>query len=102
MFEPRFMNTIPEKSLQAALESLKKLLWNLSWKSNQGRWSLFAGDRLLFESDTEDAIWAFVYGLSLAYGALPEPLLRDFEEYTESIRAGSNVEFLRRKGWHLS
>jgi hypothetical protein len=102
MFKPRFMTTIPGKSLEAALESLKKLLWNLSWKCNEGTWSVFAGDRLLFESDTEDAIWAFVYGLSLAYGGLPEPLRRDFEEYSESIRAGSNVEFLRRKGWRLS
>jgi hypothetical protein len=102
MIKPKFKTTVPGESLQVALESLKKLLWNLSWRCDEGTWLLFAGDRLLFESNTEDAIWAFIYGLSLAYSALPEPLLHDFEAYSESIRDGSNVEFLKKKGWRLS
>ena len=102
MFSPKFMKNIPGNSLQISLESLPRLLWNLSWKHNHGTWLVFAGDRLLFETDSEDTIWAFVYGLSSAYGVLPDPLLRDFEEYCESIRSGTNVEFLKRKGWRLS
>lgn len=99
MFEAKFLATIPGKTLDGALELAKKLLWNLSWRTDEGRWVLFAGDRVLFESDSEDAIWAFIYGLAMAYSTLPKPLLADVQEYRNAIRDGNSVEFLRRKGW---
>jgi hypothetical protein len=104
MFDPKpeFLARLPGQSLEGALEFLKGLLWLLSWKCKDGTWFVFSGDRLLFESDSEDAIWAFIYGLALAYRDLPKPLLTDFEEYTDAVRTGDTLEFVRRKGWRLS
>ena len=97
--KPEFLTRLPGKSLDGALEFLKGLLWLVSWECKDGVWSVFAGDRLLFESDSEDAIWAFIYGLALAYENLPKPLLDDLQEYKDAIRTGNTVEFKRRKGW---
>lgn len=74
------LSKIPDGSLKGATEFLEKLHWFLYVKESEGRIVLFKGDRPMFETDSMDAVEAFVYGALVAYRSLPEHIFGQFEK----------------------
>lgn len=74
------LGKIPGGSLRSAIQFLEKLHWFLYVKESEGRILLFMGDRPMFETDSMDAIEAFIYGALVAYRSFPADLFEQFQE----------------------
>lgn len=65
---------IPGKNISAT-EFLDSLYWNLSRRTQDSEFQLWAGDQLLVASDRQEEIDAFELGMATAWGVLPDEIL---------------------------
>jgi hypothetical protein len=47
---------------------------------HEGRWWVSSGDQAVFVTDSREALDAFLYGLSLAYCALPDHIFQPLKQ----------------------
>ena len=75
MLEMKMISLLPSASLDGALGLLSQLKWNVSLKKQGDSWLVFGGEKCLLKSSSEEAAQAFIYGLALAYGVMPDTIL---------------------------
>jgi hypothetical protein len=75
MLEMKMISVLPSGRLEGAIGLLNDLQWNISLTKQGEAWLIFGGDKCLLKSSSEEAAQAFVYGLALAYGVLPNDIL---------------------------
>lgn len=66
-------------SIDKGLERVNKLYWNITLLQGNGTWFVKSGEKVIFVADNREAVDAFLYGLSLAYGVLPPHLFEALE-----------------------
>lgn len=80
MFESDWRPIIPEGTWQGGAKFLNALSWNLNWNKKDGKWRLFAGDRLLFGPCTKTELEAFVLGMTIGLAVLPEKIISQIKD----------------------
>lgn len=69
-----WLEMIPGQDLQGAISILNSFDWNISKEKFNENWRLFSGDRLLFSSDNETEVDAFIFGMALSFAVLPNEI----------------------------
>jgi hypothetical protein len=69
-------------SFEAAIALIEKFAWDLTIAEADGRWYVHQGETLLLETDTKDEVRILLYGMGLAYDAIPEQF---FDSLVENI-----------------
>jgi hypothetical protein len=71
-----WLDHLPEESLEGGIILLNRLLWSIKYGRNQdGLWIVQAGHCVIFKADSQEAIEAFLYGMSLSYSVMKPELL---------------------------
>lgn len=73
-------NIVPGNDWQGALRFLDTLDWNLTWRNSDDQYLLYSGDKPLVSAATKEEIEAFVVGMALGLGVLPEKILDEIRE----------------------
>ena len=69
-------------TMDDAKKIINQFYWNITWKQLHGQWVAWGGDKVIFRSDSEDALYAFIYGMALAYRIFsPDEIQRFHEEH---------------------
>lgn len=80
MQELLWLDHLPSGTLEGGLERVNGLYWNISVQQGGEKWCVWSGEAPIFCADSQEAIHAFLYGLSLAYSILPEPVFQNMRE----------------------
>lgn len=73
----------PDGEIQSGIDKANELFWSISVEKFNTVWRVLGGDKVIFWSDNQESIDAFLYGLGLAYCAIPE---ESFETLKVSIK----------------
>lgn len=71
---------IPGGTLDGSIDLANQLYWNLTVVEHDQHWFVLGGEKVILKTSSREALEAFLYGLGLAYGVLPDHifhLLRD-------------------------
>ncbi len=69
---------------EKALKMVNGLGWNLSPRPRQsGEWALFAGDQEIGNFSNRSEMEAFVTGMALALGVLPDDVIQQIKKTVE-------------------
>ncbi|MBZ0315977.1 MAG: hypothetical protein K8L91_06130 [Anaerolineae bacterium] len=66
-------------SIENCITLADRFYWNITVVEKNGKWAVLGGEKMMFGSDSREAVDAFLYGLGLAYSIIPE-------EYVERFR----------------
>lgn len=66
-------------SMEAGIELINNLGWNISIKNINNKWFVLAGDKPILSSDGQEEITTFLYGMSLAYSILSDDMIKDLK-----------------------
>jgi hypothetical protein len=83
MLDMKMISLLPSASLEGGLGLLNKLKWNISVRKEDDVWLVFGGEKCLLKSSSKESAEAFVYGLSLAYGTLPDDILDQVQRHAQ-------------------
>ncbi len=72
MLDLPWLHHIPTGTLEGAITRANRLYWALRVEYHEGRWVVFGGEDVLLRTDSHETLDAFLYGLGLAYGAIPD------------------------------
>lgn len=74
-------------SIDDGLQLINRFHWFLSIveadRGNKKRWFVKGGEKVIFSADSREAVDAFLYGMSLAYAGIPDPLFDQLVEATK-------------------
>jgi hypothetical protein len=76
---------LPNGTLIGGLELANQLYWNLSIVQTESEWYVYGGEKVILRTDSRDAVDAFLYGMGLAYGILPEYIFKQLREYVREL-----------------
>jgi hypothetical protein len=65
-------NHFPEGNVESGIDLANQLYWNLRVVQEQNMWHVLSGEKEILLTDNEEVLRAFLYGLGIAYGILPE------------------------------
>ena len=54
--------------------------WNIAWREKDSMWTVWSGDRVILVSDSKEVCEAFIYGMALAYSAIPQDYVEKFKK----------------------
>lgn len=80
MQELRWLDHLPDGTIQGGIERANELLWNLDVDQQEGQWWVSAGDQTVFVTDSRENLDAFLFGLGLAYSVVPDHIFRQLKQ----------------------
>jgi hypothetical protein len=83
MIKLPWIDRFPDKNLQNSFELLEKVYWNISVVKAEPKWSVYAGKALIFQTDSQAAFEAFLYGSGLTYVSIDRAIV---DAYREELR----------------
>jgi hypothetical protein len=83
MQELKWLEGLPEQSLDAGVRLLNELAWNLQIREIDGAWFVNAGHKLLLKTSSREAVEALLYGLAIAYSTLPEKAMIEVRKFVK-------------------
>ena len=66
-------------TMEDGIALINKLCWNLTINDQ----FVMAGDQVIFQADSREAIDGFIYGMALAYSVLPEDIFQTLKKRFE-------------------
>jgi len=76
---------LPSGTLEGGVALANELYWNLSIAQNGRDWYVLGGEKVILQTDSQDVVNAFIYGMGLAYGVLPKPIFHKLREEVTSL-----------------
>jgi hypothetical protein len=72
-------------TLEDGIQIINKFHWFLTVVEGKSgkQWFVKSGEEVIFSTDSKSAIDAFLYGMSLAYAGIPDPLFDRLVEETK-------------------
>ena len=83
MQELKWLEALPEESLDAGTRLLNELAWNLKIREIDGIWFVKAGHQPLLKTSSREAVEALMYGLAIAYSTLPEKAMAEVRKFVK-------------------
>ena len=66
---------IHKGTLDGAIALANHLYWNIEVVEYPPYWFIYGGEKVILKTDSKEAVNAFLYGIGLAYGCLPDEIL---------------------------
>jgi hypothetical protein len=83
MQELKWLEILPDHSLDAGIKLLNDLKWNLRVRELDGTWFVNAGHQVMLKTSSQDSVEAFLYGLSIAFSVLSKTARDEFRQFME-------------------
>ena len=83
MQELKWLEGLPEHSLDAGVRLLNELAWNLQIREMEGTWFVNAGHQPLLKTSSREAVEALLYGLAIAYSTLPDKAMTEVRNFVK-------------------
>ena len=83
MQELKWLEALPEQSLEAGIRLLKDLGWNLHVREIEGVLFVNSGHTLLLKTSSPESVEALLYGMAISFSTLPEPALREVRKFVK-------------------
>jgi len=82
MQELKWLEVLPDHSLDAGIRLLKELGWNLQFTEIDG--FLFnSGHTVLLKTTTHEAVEALLYGMAISFSTLPKKALQEVRKFVK-------------------
>ena len=75
------ISALPEGSLQGGIQLKNHYQWNITIEERNGRWVVFAGDKLLLEVGGRTEVDTFIYGMALMLALMPPHIAGSLERF---------------------
>lgn len=76
---------VREGTLDGAIAQANELYWNLSVIQEGRLWLVYAGEDILLQAEAREVVDAFLYGIGLAYGCLPDEVFGPLRESVKRL-----------------
>jgi hypothetical protein len=83
MQELRWLEVLPEHSLDAGIKLLKELGWYLEVREMDGSYFVNAGHVVLLKTSSKEAVEALLYGMAISFSTLPKGALKIVREFAK-------------------
>jgi hypothetical protein len=83
MIELKWVEPLPEQSLEGGVKLLNELKWNIEVREVNGLWVVNAGHVVLLETSSRESVDAFLYGMAIAVAALPERAMAELRKFVK-------------------
>lgn len=83
MQELKWLEVLPERSLEAGIKLLKELGWNLQVREIDGVFLVNSGHTVLLKTSTRESVDASLYGMAISFSTLPESALREVRKFVK-------------------
>jgi hypothetical protein len=83
MQELKWLEVLPEQSLDAGIRLLKELGWNLKVREVDGVWFVNSGHTVLLKTSTPESVEALLYGMAISFSTLPELALQEVRRFVK-------------------
>ncbi len=70
-----WIDRFPKKNLQNSFDLLEKVYWHITVEQTELYWRVHAGEDLIFQTDSKEALDAFLYGLGLTYVSIDQAIV---------------------------
>ena len=75
-----WLDRFPNENVEEGVKVLDNVFWHIKIIESPGIFNVFAGEALIFRTDSKDAFEAFLYGLSLTYVSIDPLIVERFRE----------------------
>jgi hypothetical protein len=82
----------PTGTLEDGIAFANRLEWNLTWAEHNGTWYVWGGEKEVLQTDLREVAEAFLYGIGLAYSALPDAVFQSLERNLKRVVEGEALE----------
>jgi hypothetical protein len=83
MQELKWLEVLPEQSLEAGVRLLKELGWNLQVREIDGFLFVNSGHTILMKTSTKESVEALLYGMAISFSTLPEKALQEVRRFVK-------------------
>jgi hypothetical protein len=88
MQELKWLEILPGGTLEGGIELLNELKWNLQIRESGGIWFVKTGHQVILKTSSREAVDALLYGIAVAFSALPKPALEEFRRFVKESTEG--------------
>jgi hypothetical protein len=81
MQELKWLEVLPQQSLEAGLAMLNELKWNIQVREVEGIWFVNTGHQVILKTSSRDSVDALLYGLAISFSVLPKSALNEFRKF---------------------
>jgi hypothetical protein len=81
--ELKWLEVLPQHSLDAAVESLKELGWHLQVREVDGVFVVNSGHTVLLKTTSLESVEALLYGMAISFSTLPEKALQEVRRFVK-------------------
>jgi hypothetical protein len=83
MQELKWLEVLPDHSLDAGIRLLKDLGWNLQVTEIDGFLFVNSGHTVLLKTTTHEAVEALLYGMAISFSTLPKKALQEVRKFVK-------------------
>jgi hypothetical protein len=84
MQELRWMEPLPDHTLEGGLRLLDELKWNIKVTEADQHWYVNGEHVRFLKTSSRESVDAFLYGLALAYSAMPREILNQLRQWVKA------------------
>lgn len=70
-----WLDRFPHKDIAEGLNVLEKIYWPIRIIQSNKIWNVYAGEALIFSTDSEESLNAFLYGIALTYVSIDQSIV---------------------------
>jgi len=83
MQELKWLEALPNQSLDAGIKLLNECGWNLKVREVKGSLFVNAGHIALLKTSSREAVESLLYGMAIAYSTLPKSALTEVRRFAK-------------------
>ena len=81
MQELKWLEVLPNQSLEGGLKLLKALGWNIQVREVGGSLFVNSGHIVLLKTSSREAVDALLYGMAISFATLPKAALQEVQKF---------------------
>jgi hypothetical protein len=83
MQELKWLEVLPEQSLESGVRLLRDLGWNLQVREIDDVLFVNSGHTVLLKTSSRESVEALLYGMAISFSTLPEAALKEVRKFVK-------------------